>query len=89
MSVNQTQKLAYLRTPKWVHCLFLFALVLGKMKLSHAKLCSLDTFLFKNVIIFSFFLSLFLVSFSFFFSLFFLFLKIKFQNGAHLKKGNF
>ena len=58
---------------EWVHGLFLFPLVLGKMYLSHAKLgtsvflCSLDNLLQKNVIV--------------------LFLEIKFQNGAHLKNG--
>ena len=29
----------YLRGVEWVHGLFLFPLVLGKMKLPHAKLC--------------------------------------------------
>ena len=47
-----------LRGVEWVHCLFLFPLVLGKMQLSHAKLglflCSLDTLLQKNVIVFFF-----------------------------------
>ena len=59
-----------LRGVEWVHGLFLFPLVLGKMYLPHAKLgfflCSLDNLLQKNVIV--------------------LFLEIKFQNGAHLKK---
>ena len=62
--------LCMLTAPKWVHCLFLFALVLGKMQLSHVTLC-----LFCAVkIIFSLVLKL---------------LSIKFQNGAHLKKGLF
>ena len=43
---------------EWVHCLFLFPLVLGKMQLSHAKLglflCSLANLLQKNVIVFFF-----------------------------------
>ena len=43
---------------EWVHDLFLFPLVLGKMKLPHAKLglflCSLDNLLQKNVIVFFF-----------------------------------
>ena len=44
-----------LRGVEWVHGLFLFPLVLGKMKLPHAKigsfLCSLDNLLQKNVIV--------------------------------------
>ena len=44
-----------LRSVEWVHDLFLFPLVLGKMKLSHAKLglflCSLDNLFQKNVIV--------------------------------------
>ena len=47
-----------LRDVEWVHDLFLFPLVLGKMKLPHAKLdfflCSLDNLLQKNVIVFCF-----------------------------------
>ena len=47
-----------LRAPKLVHCLFLFALVLGKIWFSHVKLLSflysLDNFLLKNVIVFFF-----------------------------------
>ena len=44
-----------LRGVEWVHGLFLFPLVLGKMKLPHAKLvlflCSLDNLPQKNVIV--------------------------------------
>ena len=44
-----------LRDVEWVHGLFLFPLILGKMYLPHAKLglffCSLDTLLQKNVIV--------------------------------------
>ena len=43
-----------LRGVEWVHGLFLFPLVLGKMKLPYAKLCflcSLDNLLQKNVIV--------------------------------------
>ena len=43
---------------EWVHCLFLFLLVLGKIQLSHAKLgrflCNLGNLLQKNVIVFFF-----------------------------------
>ena len=50
--------LCCLRGVEWVHDLFLFPLVLGKMKLPHAKLglflCSLDNLLQKNVIVFFF-----------------------------------
>ena len=49
---------AILRGVEWVHDLFLFPLVLGKMKLPHAKigsfLCSLANLLQKNVIFFFF-----------------------------------
>ena len=58
---------------EWVHCLFLFPFVLGKMKLSHAKLC---LFLCSYIIYFRK-------------TLLFSFLEIKFQNCAHLKKGLF
>ena len=51
-------KSARLRGVEWVHCFFLFPLVLGKMLLSHAKigsfLCSVDNLLQKNVIVFFF-----------------------------------
>ena len=47
-----------LRGVEWVHDLFLFSFVLGKMKLPHAKLglflCSLDNLLQKNIIVFFF-----------------------------------
>ena len=46
-----------LKGVKWVHCLFLFPLVLGKLLLPHSKLgllCSLDNLLQKNVIVFFF-----------------------------------
>ena len=43
---------------EWVHCLFLFPLVLGEIEWSHAKLglflCSLDNLLQKNVNVFFF-----------------------------------
>ena len=47
-----TNKGTRLKAPKCVHCLFLFALVLRKMQLSHAKLsfsCSLDNFPMKKI----------------------------------------
>ena len=57
---------------EWVHCLFLFPLVLGKNVVVTCKiesfLCSLDNLPQKNVIVV------------------FVFLEIKFQNGPHLKK---
>ena len=47
-----------LRTPKWFHCLFLFALVYGKKVIVTCKivsfLCSLDNLLQKNIIVFCF-----------------------------------
>ena len=63
-----------LRGVEWIHCLFLFSLVLRKMQLPYickigSFLCSLDNLLQKNVIVF--------------------FFGNQFQNGTHLKKGLF